>query len=110
MKTGVNASRLAIAAFIVPYIFAFNNAMLFIDTTPIEVIQIVITSMVGMLGLAIGLEGFMMAHMNKLERFAAIAAGLMLIDPNPLTDVVGLGIIAVIFLLQLRAKRAAADA
>ena len=52
----------------------------------------------------------MMAHMNKLERFAAIAAGLMLIDPNPLTDVVGLGIIAVIFLLQLRAKRAAADA
>ena len=110
MKTGINASRLAIAAFIVPYIFAFNNAMLFIDTTPLQVLQIIVTSMVGMLGLAIGLEGFMMARMNMLERLAAIAAGLMLIYPGLLTDAVGLGVIAVIFLLQLRAKRALEDA
>ena len=110
MKTGVNASRLAIAAFIVPYIFAFNNAMLFIDTTPLQVLQIIVTSMVGMLGLAIGLEGFMMARMNMLERLAAIAAGLMLIYPGLLTDAAGLGVIAVIFLLQLRAKRALEDA
>ncbi|MGN1007850.1 MAG: TRAP transporter large permease subunit, partial [Butyricicoccus sp.] len=105
MKTGINASRLAIAAFIVPYIFAFNNAMLFINTTPLQVIQIIITSMVGMLGLSIGLEGFMMAKMNIVERLLAIAAGLMLIHPGAMTDVVGLGVIAVIALLQLHAKR-----
>lgn len=110
MKTGINASRLAIAAFIVPYIFAFNNAMLFINTTPLQVIQIIITSMVGMLGLAIGLEGFMMAKMPMIERLLAIAAGLMLIHPGAMTDVVGLGVIAFIALLQFRAKRKLEDA
>ena len=79
--------------------------MLFINTTPLQVIQIVITSMVGMLGLAIGLEGFMVAKMPMIERLLSIAAGLMLIHPGVMTDVIGLGIIAVIALLQFRAKR-----
>ena len=47
MKTAINASRLAIAAFIVPYIIAMNPAMLFINTTIPEVVMITITSLVG---------------------------------------------------------------
>ena len=109
IKTGVNASRLAIAAFIIPYMFAFNNAMLFIDTTVLDVVQIVFTSMVGMFGLAIGLEGFLMTRLNALQRVAAIAAGLLLIDPGPLTDAIGFGLILVILLLQLRARRALSE-
>ena len=51
MKTGINATKLAIAAFIVPYIFAFNPAMLLVDTNILQVVQIVITSLVGLFGI-----------------------------------------------------------
>ena len=52
MKTALNASRLAIAAFIVPYIFAFNPAMLFIDADVVQVVIIIVTSLVGLTGVA----------------------------------------------------------
>ena len=57
MKTGVTATKLAIAAFIVPYIFAMNPAMLFIDATAWEVVQITLTCCMGMLGVCAGLMG-----------------------------------------------------
>ncbi|MEG1594712.1 MAG: TRAP transporter fused permease subunit, partial [Oscillibacter sp.] len=59
MKTALTATRLAIAAFVVPYIFALNPAMLFIDTNAFEVVQIIITSLVGLFGLAAALNGFL---------------------------------------------------
>ncbi|MBQ8144839.1 MAG: TRAP transporter permease [Butyricicoccus sp.] len=109
MKTGLNASRLAIAAFIIPYIFAFSPAMLFIDTSAFEVVQIVITSSAGMFSIAAALEGYMRAHMSWLERIIGIAAGLLLIYPGLVTDLIGLGAIVAIILFQsVKAKKNAA--
>lgn len=111
MKTGANASKLAIAAFIIPYVFALNPAMLFIDTNAFEVIMIIITSLVGMIGLSTGLEGYMLRNLNIAERIAACVAGLALIYPGTATDIIGFAVIAVLVLLQLKdrtAKRAAA--
>ncbi|MBQ8584792.1 MAG: TRAP transporter large permease subunit, partial [Butyricicoccus sp.] len=109
MKTGLNASRLAIAAFIIPYIFAFSPAMLFIDTTAWEVVQIVITSSAGMFSISAALEGYMRAHMSWLERIIGIAAGLLLIYPGLVTDLIGLGAIVAIILFQsVKAKKNAA--
>lgn len=105
MQTGVQASRLAIAAFIVPYIFALNPAMLFIDTGVIEVIQIVITSILGIIALSAGMEGWLFTKMTWFERIPAFAAGLLMIDPGLITDIVGLAIMAAIFVVQLMKKR-----
>ena len=101
MKTAFNASRLAIAAFIIPYIFAFNNSLLFIDTTPFDVVSIAITSFLGMLSISAGLMGFLARDMNAIFRVALTAGGILMIIPGSLTDIVGVAILAAIFALQL---------
>ena len=100
MKTAVNATKLAIAAFIVPYIFAFNNAMLFIKTTPLDVVLVIITSTIGMLLIAIGMVGYFLRDANMILRLVCIAGGLLLIYPGTVTDLIGLGVLVAIFLLQ----------
>ena len=108
LKTGVNATRLAITAFIVPYIFAFNPAMLFIDTGIIEVIQIILTSMIGIFGVASGMEGYMFTKMKWYEIILVIGGGLLLIDPSLITDIVGIVIIGVVVAVQLIKRRRSA--
>jgi len=105
MKTGINATRLAITAFIVPYIFVFSPAILLIDTTPLQVIRIVIGAFIGMVGLAAGLEGFMLLKVPVPLRLLAIVGGLLLIDPGLVTDVVGIALIALVTMTQVIASR-----
>ena len=93
MKTAFNASKLAVAAFIVPYMFCFNPAMLLIDTTAIQVIQIAITAFIGIFALAAALEGYCFANMNAVIRIVIAAGGLLLIHPALTTDLVGLVIV-----------------
>ena len=93
MKTAFTATKLAIAAFIVPYVFCLNPAMLLIDTTWPEVIQIFITSFIGIFGVSAALEGFLRARMSPVIRMAMGIGGILLIDPKPLTDLAGLSLI-----------------
>ena len=110
MKTALNASRLAIAAFIVPYIFAFNPAMLFIDADVVQVVIIIVTSLVGLTGVAGGLEGYMVTNMNPIQRILAVVGGLCLIIPGTVTDLEGIAIVgaSVVWQLADKKKRAAA--
>lgn len=101
MKTAFNASRLAIAVFIVPYVFCFSPALLIIDTTPLEVVQIAITSLVGIFGVSAGLEGFLKAKMNVIIRILFVAAGIMLIVPSLMTDIIGAVVIAIAICWQV---------
>ena len=102
MRTAFNATRLAIAAFIVPYIFAFNNTMLFIgDFGPLDVVQVVLTSSVGMFLIAAGMIGYMLRDLNWGVRIVCIAAGLMLIHPGTLTDIIGIGVLVVVLVFQI---------
>ena len=111
IKAGINATRLAITAFIIPYIFIFSPSMLLINTTPINVIQIIITSFIGMFSLAMGLEGFLLHHIKVPFRLMAVAGGLMLIDPGLLTDIIGLCIIVVVIMVHfIERKRSKAAA
>ncbi len=105
MKTAITATKLAIGAFIVPYIFALNPAMLFIDTTPLAVIQISITSLIGMFGISAGLEGYLLNNMPWYQRIASAVGGLLLIDPNPTTDIVGIVIVAAVVVLQFITRK-----
>ena len=105
MKTGITATKLAIAAFIVPYIFCLNPAMLFIDTGAIEVIQICITSLFGIFCVACGLCGHLVRDMIWPLRLVIIGAGLLMMDPNPATDIIGIGVCAAVVAWQYFSNR-----
>ena len=105
MKTGITATRLAIAAFIIPFVFAYSPSMLFIDTVWYDVVLITITSIIGMFGIASALSSYMIKGMNIIERLLSAAGGLMLIVPGLVTDVGGLALIALSIVLQLIGKR-----
>ncbi|MCL2244034.1 MAG: TRAP transporter fused permease subunit [Treponema sp.] len=101
IMTAVNATRLAIAAFIVPFIFVFSPEMLLIGTTPLSFVQIIITSIIGMFNIAIGVEGFMLRKLGVPLRLVAIAAGLMLIDPGVILDLIGIAISAFVIFIHV---------
>ena len=108
MKTALVSTKLAIAAFIVPYVFAMNPVMLFEGVTgPLQVILIVITSLIGIFGVSSALQGFIITGMNPVERIMAAAAGLLLIDPNVITDIAGVSLIAAVIVWQILKKRSA---
>ena len=110
MKTAFNASKLAIGAFVVPYIFALNPAMLLIDTTALQVGLVVVTSIVGIFGVAAALNGYLLRPLAVLPRLAIVAGGLLMMDPAPLTDLVGVVLLAAVLLWQwLGARKAAAS-
>ena len=108
MKTAMTATKLAIAAFIVPYVFALNPAMLFIDTTVPEVILICVTALLGIFGVSAALEGYIFHHMQWYERVLSAVGGLLLIYPGLITDVAGVALLALVILLQNVRKRNAA--
>ena len=100
MKTAFNATKLAIAAFIVPYVFAYSPQMLLINSTPLEVIQITVTSLIGIFGVACALEGFVFSHMNPVIRIVAALGGLLLIVPGAVTDLAGLALVIGALVIQ----------
>ena len=102
MKTAFNATRLAIAAFIIPYIFAFNNEMIFVgdDVTVLSVATITISATLGMLSIASGLMGYLIHDLKWISRIALIAGGLLMIIPGTVSDLAGFAVLAAIFVLQ----------
>ncbi len=105
MKTAMTATKLAIGAFIVPYVFALNPAMLFVDTTAGEVVLICITSLVGIFGVSSALEGYLFHDMPWYQRILSLVGGLLLIYPGLATDVIGLVLVGTTVTLQFIAKK-----
>ena len=110
MKTGINATKLAVAAFIVPYIFAYSPAMLFDNvSSAFEVVQIVVSALIGLFGVAAALNGFVYKKIPMLFRLAMAAGGLCMMIPGTASDVVGLVMVGGIVLIQrMSARRLAA--
>ena len=107
MKTGFNATKLAIAAFIVPYIFCMNPSMLFIGTTAFDVVSIAVTSVAGLFGVASALNGYLYRPINPLFRILLIGGGLCMMIPGAVTDLIGVVLVAGVVLIQrATAKRA----
>ncbi len=110
MRTGINATKLAIAAFIVPYIFCMNPAMLLIDVTVWSMIQIIVTSLVGLFGVAAALEGFLLRPMNPVFRIATAIGGILMMIPGTFTDSIGIALFAAVVVIQLIQKKKAVAA
>ncbi len=106
MKTGLVATKLAIAAFVVPYVFALNPAMLFVNVTSVfEVVQICITSLLGIFGVAAALNGYLARPLNPFVRIILAAAGLCMIVPGTVTDLAGLVALVMVVVYEFGIKK-----
>ena len=110
MKTGLVATKLAIAAFIVPYIFAYNPVMLFENVDGWwHVLQISVTAVMGLFGIAAALNGYLYRHIHWALRLVLVAGGLGMMIPGTLTDIVGFALVLAVILYQrITAKKQAA--
>ena len=107
LKTGVQATKLAIAAFLIPYVFALNPSLLLLGSTPIQVVSVTITAFIGMFGVASAVEGYLFANMNPIVRIIALAGGLLLIIPGAATDIIGVVLVLLVLAFQkARSKKA----
>lgn len=109
LKTGITATRLAITAFIIPFIFVLQPKMLFINASVLDVITIILTSFVGIVAISAGMEGHFRTRMAWYERIAIVAAGLCLITPDSLTDIIGIVLVVACFLFQTYKKNRVAQ-
>ncbi len=104
IKTGVTAAKLAIAAFIIPYMIVFSPELLMIDTTPLEVAWVLFTAISGMIAIGAGIIGFWYRKVFWYERLIAIATGLLLIYPEGLSDTIGLVLFIILLAIQFMTK------
>jgi len=102
LKTGIQATKLAIAAFLVPYIFVYHPAMLLIDVHLFDMILIIVTSIVGIIGVGAAMEGFFFTKLNIIERVIFFIGGLLLVIPGLQTDIIGFILLAVAYIMQRR--------
>src|SRR5690625_3621106 len=100
IRTGVNASKLAIAAFIIPYMFVFQPELLMIDTNFFEILLILVTAIAGMIAIGAGMIGYWYIDMGWLGRIISVVGGLCLMYPGLYTDVIGFAIFATMILYQ----------
>ena len=102
LKTGIQATKLAIAAFLVPYIFVYNPSLLLIDVNAVDMILISITAIVGIIGVGAGMEGFFLMDLTVIERVIFFVGGLLLVIPGLQTDIVGFSLLAIGYIMQRR--------
>lgn len=121
MKTAFNATKLAIGAFIIPYMFVYNSQMLMIDASVSRILFIIATALIGMFGLSVALEGYgfnftgilhnskkskgLIITFDVIERVLFAIAGLLCVIPETRSDIIGLLMMAVLIAYQLIAKR-----
>jgi TRAP transporter 4TM/12TM fusion protein len=106
MKTGYSAFRLGIAAYIVPFMFAYNPLLLLVGAETLVLIQVMITSIIGIFMLAVAAVGHFKLSIPIWQRIALFASAIMLIDPGSLTDFIGFTIgVAILVLNHIKSKR-----
>ena len=106
LKTGVHASKLAVAAFIIPYIFVLSPVILMVDATPLALILATLSALAGMIAVSSALCGFLADHCRLYERALLVGAGLLMIKPGGTTDLIGCAIFAAILAMQYQRMKA----
>ncbi|GHU37223.1 C4-dicarboxylate ABC transporter [Betaproteobacteria bacterium] len=100
MKSGVTSVKLALAGFLVPFVYVYNPILLMVNATPLAVIQATITALVGVYLLSMTTIGYYNGHLPWWMRILAMSGALGLLDPDTMTDFYGLGVLAFIYLWQ----------
>ena len=105
LMTGVNASKLAIAAFIIPYVFVMSPELLMINATAGGLLMAVVTAILGMVGVSSSLIGYLADKSTMLERVMQFVSGILMIIPGTLTDIPGFILFLIVVFLQIRRKK-----
>ncbi len=100
MRTGFTSMKLAIAGFIVPFAFVYNSSLLLIDTSFVEGALVTITAIIGVIMLGAAAEGYLFRTMGWLTRILSLVSSIMLITPNRFFDVLGIGIVGIVLIVQ----------
>ena len=101
MKTGLAAMKLAVAGYIVPFIFVYNPGLLWQGVPIAEALWITVTATVGVLVLAVAAEGMFMVRVPILLRVLLAVGAILLIVPGSMTDLVAFAVLAAGFAVQL---------
>jgi TRAP transporter 4TM/12TM fusion protein len=101
LKTGLHATRVAFVAFVVPFMFVYNPALLTLGTIP-EIIEALVLAMLGIAITSIAFEGYLLRRLTVLERLLAFASGAAFIFPGWQSDLLAFGLGAAFLLLHLR--------
>ncbi|MFZ5968500.1 MAG: TRAP transporter permease [Bacillota bacterium] len=105
-KTGVEASKLAFSAYLVPFIFATNPELVLVDTTAVSIIGALVTALIGMYAIGGGVSGYLQTKAKPWERILLMGGGILLVDPSMLTNVIGFVLVSlVVFLQRLRIRK-----
>ena len=108
MKTGLTAFKLALAGFLVPYVYVYNPMLLFIDVETLPMIQAIFTALLGVFLLSMFTIGYFKAPMPWYLRIIAFAGALGLLIPGTSSDLGGIGVFVLVYLLQtIKAKKIA---
>jgi TRAP-type uncharacterized transport system fused permease subunit len=100
VKTGFSAVKLALAGFIVPYMFVYSPQLLLVDTTFFEGLRVAAGACLGVLLIGMAVEGYLFTGMHILLRLVAFAGALCLIDSGVYTDLAGLAVFALMYVIQ----------
>lgn len=98
-KTGFMAFRMGMVAFLIPYMFIFGPELLFSGNWP-GIISAVITACLGCYALAAGIHGYLYTEALWWQRIVLIVAAVLLIKPGFVTDIIGVGLLVMVFLTQ----------
>src|SRR5690625_3755340 len=102
--SGVNAVKLAIAAFIIPYIFVYDPILVLVDVTAIPLIVSIVTAILGMIGVSSSMIGQFRKNSLYWERILLFIGGIMLIMPENITNIIGLVVYGFVWYVQGRRK------
>jgi TRAP transporter 4TM/12TM fusion protein len=106
MRTGVTAVKLAIAAFIIPYVFVTNPVLVLENATFWNLTPALTTALLGMAAISGSIMAYFIGPASVVERLALLAGGLMLVYPNLLISLIGLGVVVGIGVLQYLSGKA----
>lgn len=120
MRTGWQSLKLALAGFIIPFIFVYNPNMLMIDINnavitansfPLpavtEIISVCVTSILGVIGLSAAIEGYFKHRINNIFRIILAVGSVLLISPEFISDIIGITILAIMLIINLKQAKMA---
>jgi len=102
-KTGWAAFKMAIPAFLVPYVFVYAPCMLFTEIDILKTVFCIITATLGVYLVSAGLEGYLLRPLCRWKSILAFAAGIFCILPESFTDIVGVAVLVFLLFIETRA-------
>jgi TRAP transporter 4TM/12TM fusion protein len=103
-RTGIEATKLALAAFILPYMFVYSPQLLLQNVAFFEFLQLLVTALIGIIALAGATMNYLLVPNRIYERLLLFGGSLCMIDPGLVTDIIGLSSLSLVLALQWRRR------